>query len=312
MIQIWPPSIYALLAGPSTFYSVMSSWAASYPTVHRSLAPEYQGMSQEQIEEVVEGIFGAGTTLEMAEGFFDGVSNALSGVGRAVNGVAQQAAPYLGRALPGVASGAATGTALGPWGALAGGLVGGLSSALSAPSRPSGPATPRPSAPGGSPSAQPGGLTAGFVPPQQATGSAGAARSNSAIFQLVNALGSPTVQRGVTSMLMGNAGSPTVPSANGNPIPLAAISNLLSMLASRASAEWEEQSPYAGEDYLEAYVDESFDTASEEDRAEWLYGQLASPLPQPVSVLAPEGAYEEVWLDDMYDEMEAAYYRDDG
>lgn len=295
----------------------MIRWAVSYPTVHRSLAPAYQGMSQEQIEEVIEGIFGAGTTLEMAEGFFDGIGKALSGVGSAVSGVAQQAAPYLARALPGVASGAATGAALGPWGALAGGLIGGLTSALSTPPRPGHGATPGQPAAGGGQSAQLGGLTAGLVPPQPPfagggpSAAGGAARSNAAIFQLVNALGSPTVQRGVTSMLMGTAGAPTVPTANGNPIPLAAIANLLSMLASRASAEWEELSPYAGEDYLEANVDEGFDTSSEEDRAEWLYGQLAPPLPEP-AVPAHEATYDEAWLDDMYDEMEAAYYRHDG
>ena len=290
----------------------MSTWTALYPTVHSSLAPAYQGLSQEQIEEVVEGIFGAGTTLEMAEGFFDDVSSALSGVGRAVSGVAKQAAPYLGRALPGVASGAAAGAALGPWGALAGGLIGGLTSALSTPSHPAGPTAPVPPAPSGGLSAQLGGLASGGGPSQLAGGASGAAKSNSAIFQLISALGSPTVQRGVTSMLMGSAGAPTVPAANGSPIPLAAISNLLSLLASRASAEWEEQSPYAGEDYLEAYVDESFDVSSEEDRAEWLYGQLAPPELEPAVAPAPEREYAEVWLDDMYDEMEAAYYRDDG
>lgn len=294
----------------------MTDWTVSYPTVHHSLAPAYQGMSEAQIEEVVEAIFGAGTTLEMAEGFFDGIGNALSGVGRAVGGVAQQAAPYFARALPGVASGAATGAALGPWGALAGGLIGGLSSALSTPSRPGGGSAPGQAAAGGGQHAQPGG-SAGFIPQQVAASGGGvgapggAARSNDAMFQFINALGSPTVQRGLTSMLMGRAGAPTVPAANGSQIPLAAIGNLLSMLASRASAEWEELSPYAGEDYLEAYVDESFDTSSEEDRAQWLYGQLAPPRFATAVVPTFEGASDEAWLDDMYDEMEAAYYRHD-
>lgn len=289
----------------------MSSWPELYPTVHSSLAQPYQDLTQEQIEAVVEGIFGAGTTLEMAEGFFDGVSNALTGVGRAVSGVAQQAAPYIGRALPGVAAGAATGAALGPWGAVAGGLIGGLSSALSAPSNPNRQASLGARAIAASPSSQLRKSSIGINSQRSKGAGVGPAGSNNAIFQLVNALGSPTVQRGITSMLMGNAGAPTVPAANGNPIPIAAISNLLSMLASRASAEWEVQSPYVGEDYLEAFVDESFDTSNEEDRAEWLYDQLASPMETYVDDANRESRHEEAWLDNMYDEMEAAYYRND-
>lgn len=288
----------------------MTDWTVSYPNVHGSLAPEYQGMPREQIEDVVQEVFGAGTTLDMAEGFFDGIGNALSGVGRAVSGVAQQAAPYVARALPGVASGAATGAALGPWGALAGGLIGGLTSALSTPQRPGGTPTGQPAtgAGGGLASQLAGAAAQGLAAAGGGAGTAGAAgRSNGAIFQLINALGSPTVQKGVTSMLMGRAGAPTVAAANGEQLPLAAIANLLSVLASRASAEWEELSPYAAEDYLEAYVDEGFDTSSEDDRAEWVYGRLAPPVPEA----AGASANDEAWLDDMYDEMEAAYYRND-
>lgn len=281
----------------------MADWSQSAPSVYASMAPAYQELPREQVEQVVESVFGPGTTLAMAEGFFDDVGHALSSVGRSVGSVASKAAP-------GVLSGAMAGAPLGPWGMLAGGLLGGVGSALTS----SGGAAPARTAPGGGSGAT--GAAAGLpVIPAMGAGTG----STGAIAQLLSALGSPTVRTALTSMLMGPAGRRTAPAVTGQQVPVGAIANLLGMLAARASAEWEASTPYLGEDYLDAYVEPSFDTADPEARSAWLYAQLLPPeAGSPAdtgrastgsgsTVGAPSS--DEAWLDDMYDEIEAQFYR---
>jgi hypothetical protein len=135
--------------------------------------------------------------------------------------------------------------------------------------------------------------------------------------QLLGALASPTVQQGLFSMLLGPAGSRTVSTPGGSAIPVAAITNLLAMLAHRASAEWESTAPFGRVDY----ISEGIDTASPEARAEWVYRQLApietitppaqaaAPHEEASSTADPE-TVDDSWLDDMYDELEAEFYAD--
>lgn len=94
-----------------------------------SLAPQYAGLPPEQIEALVQSIYGPGTSAEDVEGLFDDIGRGLQGAARGVGRFAQRAAPMIAQALPNVATGAASGAAFGPWGALIGagaGLASGL------------------------------------------------------------------------------------------------------------------------------------------------------------------------------------------
>src|SRR4051794_1461495 len=196
----------------------MPDWQEAYPGVYSRLAPQYRALPEDQVESLLEGMFGEGFGLAAAEGFFDDI-------GRTLSGAARSAAPVLQRALPGVVSGAMSGAALGPWGMLGGALLGGVGSALGG----GGGAAPHPGAP--APAAGAPGPAAGA--PGLGGGPTGA------VAQLLGALGSPTVQQALGSMFLGQAGARTVPTPGGNQLPVAAITNLLGMLSNRASAEWE-------------------------------------------------------------------------
>jgi hypothetical protein len=258
----------------------VAGWQEAYPTLYRALAPEYRELGMEQVEAIVHGTFGEDVTLADAEGFFDDVGRALSSAARA-------AAPVVQRALPGVAAGAMGGAALGPFGMLGGALLGGLGSALAPGARPQ---------PAGAP---PAGLIRPAVP-QAPAAPPGVAGPPLAIAQLLGALGSPTVQRALSAMLMGRAGARTVPTAGGSDVPVAAVTNLLGMLAGRASAEWETIAPSPEAESFS----EGLDFAAPEVRAEWLYEQLESIDLGPEYVEAWDES-EESWLDEMFDELDA-------
>lgn len=94
-----------------------------------SLAPQYAGLPAEQLESLVQSIYGPGTSAEDVEGLFDDIGRGFQNAARGVGQFAQRAAPMVARALPNVATGAASGAAFGPWGALIGagaGLASGL------------------------------------------------------------------------------------------------------------------------------------------------------------------------------------------
>jgi hypothetical protein len=273
----------------------MPDWSESYPAVYRSLAPAYRELPRPQVEQALRGVFGEASSLDAVEGFFDDLGHTFGGIGRAVGNVASQAAPVLAKVAPSVLSGVAGGAALGPLGMVGGGLAGLLGGLLGSGA----PGSQRP--PAGVP-AGPAGVVG------QLAGSAsgllgGGAGSTGAIGQLLAALGSPTVQQGLNSMLLGPAGNRTVPTPGGSAVPVAAITNLLSLLANRASSEWESMAPFGEADY----ISEGIDTASPEARAAWLYGQLA---PLEISVGEEPEAFDESWIDEMYDQLEAEFYRD--
>jgi hypothetical protein len=256
----------------------MANWQEEYPAVHRALAPEYRSLSRPQIEAIIGSTLGEGVGLDEAEGFFDDV-------GRALGGVAHAAAPFIQRALPGIASGAMGGAALGPLGMFGGALLGGLGSALGG----GGGAHPAPPSPSGAPAGLP------------AAPSLGAPAPAGAIGQLLAALGSPTVQQALSSMMLGNAGARSVPAASGGQLPVAAITSLLGMLANRASAEWEAT---AGEASAEAF-DEAAYHVSPELRAEAVFRQLAAPEALSAQFIRPAAEMDEAWIDELYDELEA-------
>jgi hypothetical protein len=95
------------------------TWAAAYPTVYRSLAPEYRALPVEQVDRMLAGVLGPGTGLEYAESFLDDVGHALGQVGKVVV-----------KALAGAISGAISGAPAGLPGIIGGALIGGASSVL--------------------------------------------------------------------------------------------------------------------------------------------------------------------------------------
>jgi hypothetical protein len=259
----------------------MPEWQEEYPAVHQALAPEYRDLPRERVETIIGATFGEGIGLDEAEGIFDAIGKTLGNVARAV-------APVVQRALPGVLSGAAGGAALGPLGAIGGALLGGIGGALGGGRRPARPAvSPRTLAPAAVPGAGPAG----------------------AIGQLFAALGSPTVHQALNSMMLGRAGSRSVPTPGGTQLPVAAVTSLLGMLANRASAEWEELVPAGEAEAFEAGPD----PVAPEARAEWALGQLAPVEFEPESGAGDqEGSGEEGWLDELYDEFEAELLGVDG
>ncbi len=266
----------------------MPEWQEAFPAVHAALAPEYRGLPLAEVEGVIGGVFGQDVTLADAEDWFKSVRQGLAGAAKAV-------APVVQRALPGIASSAMSGAALWPWGMLGGAVIGGVGSAIGGGKPPGRAPGPRPGPVPGVPAAfsSIGSLSRGSGP-------------TAAIGQLVGALGSPTVQNALAAMLLGPAGARTVPTSAGSQVPVAAVTNLLGMLAGRASAEWEMAVPSVEAETFS----EVLDFAAPEVRAAWLYEQLAPIELAPDDVGAQdveasdEGA-DEAWLDDAYDELEA-------
>jgi hypothetical protein len=204
----------------------------------------------------------------------------------------KQAAPVVGKALPGALAGAASGTPLGLPGIIGGAILGGVGSAVGG-----GQAAPPQQAPPGAAPAVP-------RPPGSARGAAPAA----AVAQLIAALSSPTARQALTAMMLGPAGNRTVPTATGTQVPVAALTNLLAVLAGRASAEWDAAVPYDGGDYLaEAFPGTGLDVANPQVRAAWLYEQLALPEDE-WGEHDDEAEQDDSWLDDYYDRIEAAMY----
>ncbi len=319
----------------------MPDWSQTYPAVYNALAPEFRVLPQAEVEQVIGGVFGESADLETAESFFDDVGKAFGGAGQAIGHAAQQAAPTLAKAGAGALSGAMAGSALGPYGMLAGALIGGTAGALSSDGKRSSGAAGTVGQLAGAASGLLGGRggSAGTVGQLAGAASgllgggggsagtvgqlAGAASGllgggggpTGAVGQLLGALASPTVQQALSSMLLGPAGSRTVSTPGGSAVPVAAITNLLAMLAHRASAEWESVAPFGELDYIA----EDIDTASPEARAEWLYSRLApiEAITPPAQATAPDQAttgsadpeaVDDSWLDDMYDELEAEFY----
>lgn len=246
-----------------------------YPRLREVLAPEFRSLSPEGIEQLVRVQLGPGIEAADLEGFFDDVGKAFSSAGRAVANVATQAAPYVARAVPGIVQGAASGAALGPYGMIAGGLLGGVSSALQKPGQRGSPA-------GGAPmpgAASPLGAL-GALAPVLAGGSPAAG-------QLLSLLGRPEVSKALTSMLMGGAGARTIPVGGAaTPVPVSAITNLLGVLANRASEEYASGAlaDEAFPAYLQGYAGEmEGDPNVAEFRAARLMELLSETAPESVS-----------------------------
>ncbi len=309
----------------------------NYQILRGALRSEYAEVDDEVIEQVVADLYGPGVSANDAEDFLGGIGNAFSNFGRGVAHVARQAAPVLGNALPGIASGAATGAALGPWGALAGAAIGGVSSALSAGGRHDG---GHGASGAGSPARIAGatrsattartgqlGQIARIAGPALAGmtsgGAAIASRPGGVGGQIAGLLARPEVQRALTSQLLGPLGRTQV-SVGGTPVPTSAVMNMLGSLFAQAAHESsgaDESMPvYLMNDAGEFAVD----AADPDARADWL-AQLFSNTPPPrfaskhADVRQLEEAFyvedqagpDEEWDEDWQDNWEQADAYDD-
>jgi hypothetical protein len=216
----------------------VSTVSDPFPQLRPALAPSLQDASPAEIRRELarEGI-----DAEAAEDFFGALGRAASSIGSAVG-------PRMGAIGQGALQGATAGMALGPYGAIAGAIGGAALGGLSAPSRTSGGA---PSA-GGVPASGIGGM-AGLLGGGGASGGSG-----SGVAGLLGALGGggrpgaggpaasllglftqPQVIQALMSMVLGSSGSRTVPVA-GQPVPVAAIPNMIAQFAHQAASEWEQ------------------------------------------------------------------------
>lgn len=216
------------------------------------LAPEYRDLPPKQIKQVVQTTLGP-VYPEDLEDF----SKTLQNVGTAVSKALPQVLPVAGTVV-GTAFGGPLGGALG--GALGSAAGGAISGTQSRPTR----VTPAPQPP--PPQAAP--YTAPSEPSSVPSGSPATA-------QLLQAMFHPKMLQALMAMAMGQAGRPNIP-VGGTPVPPGAFTNLLSVLATRAAAEYNAVAPKGGSPrYFQDYAGEPMgDPAVDEHRAEALWEHL--------------------------------------
>lgn len=235
----------------------MTATPTDFPLLRASLAPEYESVDVGQLRALVQQVYGPGATPEDVENFFGSIGNGFRQAARAVGQFAQRAAPVLKNALPGIASGAMSGAALGPWGALAGAVAGGAGSILSQSRNPTaraigggigtaanlvstvrgGGAT---GALGALGSIASGALGGGVNPLTAPRGGAGGAS------QLAGLLARPELVGALQAALMGGAGRQLI-GVGGQQLPTHMLLNTLGTVARRAAHEMAEASGEAAE-----------------------------------------------------------------
>ena len=224
-----------------------------YPLLRATLAAEYAEYDGEQLDRLVQSIYGPGASAEDVESFFRNIGRGLQRAAGAVGGFAQ-------KALPGVASGAATGAALGPWGALVGGIAGGAASLLSSSRNPTargignaigGVGNIVSTVRGGGGAGGLGSLAsigagalAGAAP--RPGGAAGGGSANA----LLGMLARPETMQAMLSSLLGAAGSRSV-GVGGQQVPVSSMLSALGTLAGRAASEAAELEEGAAENVPE-------------------------------------------------------------
>ena len=202
-----------------------------YPRLREVLDPRLAALPDTELESAFATAFGEGVTPAEYEEFFGGLGRALQGVAQDVGRFAQQAAPVVASGAQGALRGAAAGSALGPWGILGGALTGAAGSALAQ----HGTGTARDvgnmlsGVVGTAGSLTGGGGLAGLL------GGAGRGAPPAAA-NLAGLLRTPQLAQALSGLLGG--GNPTVPAGRaGTPVPATAFAGLLSALAREAESE---------------------------------------------------------------------------
>ena len=239
---------------------------SDFPILRASLDPQYAMASREQLESIVQSIYGPSVGPEDVEGFFDDLGKGFKKVGGAI-------VDYGGQALPGIIQGAQAGSALGPYGMLAGAIAGGAGGILSHSSNPTaraigggiGTATNLVSAfRGGGAGGATGALSSiagmasgGNQPPSSnpfaalASGAGGAGSGGSAN-ALLSMLGRPEIIQALLASVMGQYGRQNV-SVGGQQVPVGSMLGALGTVAQRAAHEATELAG-EGAEAVPAYV----------------------------------------------------------
>lgn len=277
----------------------------SYPELRNVLASPYRAWPGEDIEALLAA---EGLDAEDLEFSLRSLKRGLQSVGRVAAG-----------ALPVV--GSVVGTALGgPVGTMIGGAAGRIAGqALGTAVSGGGSAAAGRAAGQAALGAVQGALGRREVPLPAIGG------ASPAMGQLLQMLARPETQRALIAMLLGQAGRRSVP-VGGTPVPVSAFANTLGVLANRASLEYAEMVPAAGEGtaaYLMDFAGEAaVDPAVPEARAARLLELLAETDPEQdeqdeqdeaeyVEILPQPRAYrssrQAAWtLDAYYDAIEQA------
>ena len=188
--------------------------------IRGALAYPYRDLPAEELSPLLES---AGFTPEILEDIFGTISSA----GRAIGKGVQQAMPYAAPIVGGAAQGLLGGAALGPVGMIGGAALGATGAAVAATQAPA-------------PSTVPRAAPAPPIPtPPQAGVGAHAPKAVPAAGQTLAAMMQPQVHQALMAMLLGQLGTRMV-TVGQQQVPVAAIPNMLSALASRAAAQYHE------------------------------------------------------------------------
>jgi hypothetical protein len=270
-----------------------------YEQLRGVLSPELASLPPRQLEAALERY---NIDAESMEGWMS-----------ALGGIAKVALPIVGGlagTFVGGPAGAALGSKLGQW---AGGAIGGLTGGGAPPAAPAGGATP-PIAPQGPMTSFPPGGVAPFNPQTLFGGGAPSGPGSTAAGQLAQTLLRPETMQAMMSMFLGPQLGKSSITVGSTPVPTAAFSNLLGVLANRASAEYAAASA-ASEGmprYMRDYAGEAKgDPAVAGDRAEALYELLETTRAEQQRWEASEAAEAAAWrgaefAESEYDAMDMA------
>lgn len=300
-------------------------YPVQYQSVRKVLAPQYQNLPSEAIEQILRQTFGEQVDPEDIEGLFGDIGNFVSGAAKSITKtVTTQVAPAVTKALPtvlpvagtvlGTAFGGPLGGALGgALGSAAGSAIGGRSSGGS--SNVAGSVIPAIAGIAGGAFGGPvgsavgqmaaGGLSGGRMSSTSTMGSPSA----TALLQIL-----PQILPAIQAMAMGQTGRSTLPIAN-RQVAVSDIGKLVSLLANQAAEEFTALNASNGEatpDYLlNANGEFWVDPAVPEQRAAavlHLMNQELYPAQPALTIdhhrLARQRRMME--LEDFYDELELA------
>jgi hypothetical protein len=229
----------------------MPSNNSNYSSIREALDADYRDVSDAAIEAMLAR---QGMDAENMEGFFSDLGKIASGVGSTVLKAAPSILPMAGTIVGGAFGGPLGASLGGSLGSLAGKAVGSSMGRGGAPPPPA--AGPQPPSGAQAVSSAAGGLLSGGL-----SGAGG----GSAAGQLLGTLIQPSTIQALMSMALGPAGRDKQ-LVGGVAVPNSAFSNLLGMLANRASAEY---NAMAAGDFVPSYMrtgsGEAFGDASAPD-----------------------------------------------
>lgn len=259
----------SLTMGYSQTDEFSSQSADDYIEVRKLLAPEFQDLATDEIEDIFYEMFGDSLTAEDVEFSFKKLGRGIANIGRKIAPVAAKIAPVAGAAI-GTAIAPGAGTAIG--GAL--GSVAGQALYRIPQNRPR--ASTRPPAARSQPRIRQSRRRPPSSRRQRGRGrqpSRRGVQASPAAAQLTALLANPQVQRSLLALLMGSAGRQSIRIA-GESVPVGALASTLEVYARAAAEEHAALQPYsetASSYLLDDYGEFLVDPASQEERAALIY-----------------------------------------